>query len=503
MDTGKTYDIGIIGGGINGCAIALDAIGRGLSVVLCEQNDFASGTSSKSSNLIHGGIRYLENYEFGLVRKALKEREILLKAAPHLMRPLQFILPHEKQLRPLWLMRLGLFIYDHLYFGSSLPHAQFINLQQQQQSGLKPAFKKAIAYYDCLTQDSRLVIENALKAEQLGAVMLNYHKIIDLEQHQDYWLVKVKNQFDGQIFNVKAKLLVNASGPWFNHNLEKLNLFSNYQADLIKGSHLVVPKLYSADNAYILQGFDRRIIFTIPYYDSYTLIGTTDVEIEKVSDAQKDLSIVSEEEKAYLCKMVNHYFNQQIDPLKDILWQFWGIRPIFDLEPNHKNPSAKSRDYKIELILKPNLAPLLNILGGKITTYRALAEQAISQVETLFPHQGKAWTQKSVLPGAEFSSSFTHYCTEIEKQFSFLPKRMIKRILLTYGSRTSQLLRQVNSIQDLGILFANHFSELEIEFLIKNEWCKKMDDLLWRRSKLGLECSAKEQNEISKNFHLE
>lgn len=480
-------DIFIIGGGINGTAIAADAAGRGLSVSLCEKKDLASGTSSMCSKLIHGGLRYLELYEFGLVRSALKEREILLKRAPHLIAPLEFILPYEKQLRPAWLIRLGLLFYDYLALRRYLPHSKMLRLQK---NILLPELKIGFSYFDCYVDDARLVIANALSAKNNGAEILTNTRFISAKRESSAWKIELKNSTSDTSFYRYAKTLINVGGPWVKQVQTQIQTTDlTYQIKLDKGSHIVVPKLYEGNMAYILQNKDKRVIFAIPFQEHFTLIGTTDIPLSEISDT----TTITETEKEYLCNTINDYFKNQINT-KSIIWSFSGVRCL--QASDEKNPAKITRDYKFLIEDKNNL-PLLTVIGGKLTTHRLLAEQALDKLKPYFPGMGDAWTAHQPLPGGEVpENDFTLFLKEFKKTFSWLPDALATRYAKSYGTRANLLLDQSHSMSDLGIHFGQGLYQKEIEFLIKHEWAKTAEDILWRRTKLGLFFSLDETKKL-------
>lgn len=475
-------DIFIIGGGVNGCGIAADAAGRGLSVVLCEQNDLASGTSSKSTKLIHGGLRYLEYYDFSLVKKALKEREVLLNNAPHIIEPLKFLLPLHKGLRPAWLIRLGLFIYDHLGGRKLLPPTKSINLKDEPYVNiLKDQFIKAFEYSDCRVDDARLVILNAMAARDYGAEIYNYFQCVSAVREGDYWLIKLKNTLSHQQKTFQAKALINAAGPWVDHIIEDvIKRDDKKHMRLVKGSHIIVKKLYDHHKAYLFQGNDQRIIFSIPYLDKYTLIGTTD------RDYEGDLSnvIISDDEIDYLCKMASVYFKEPVIT-DEIIDHYAGIRPLYD------DGASAAREAKRDFVLKlePGKGPpLLHIIGGKITTYRVLAEKALKKLKPYFPTMKEKWTATSPLPGGDFKfSSFNITRENLGQDFPFLGKQIIRRYMKSYGTIAWEILKEVKNIDDMGHHFGHGLYEVEVRYLNQFEWAMTADDILWRRSKLGFE----------------
>jgi glycerol-3-phosphate dehydrogenase len=477
-------DLLIIGGGINGTGIACDAAGRGLSVHLCEQNDLASGTSSKSTKLIHGGLRYLEYYEFRLVHEALKEREILLRKAPHLIRPLSFILPHHSGLRPAWLIRLGLFLYDHLARRSLLPASKTLSLMHNLYGQpLKPTYKKGFMYPDCWVDDARLVISNAMSAQEKGAHISPYCTVVHLHRFAKYWEAQVVDARNHRTFTITARAVVNATGPWMEQFLkDNAQLPSHALMHLVKGSHIVIPKLYEGDHAYILQQTDQRVVFAIPYEQHWTLVGTT--EIDYTGDPA--IAAITNDEVLYLCQIINTYFKKSIDATQ-VVWSFSGVRPLFD---KHKDHDAKSlsRDYAFELTDAASELPLLSILGGKITTYRRLAEHALEKLRPYFKNMGPAWTANVPLPGGDINhADFNHFFTQLQNHFPNLPLALLYRLAHQYGTRIYAVLEDARYDYDLGLFFGATLYQREVDYLKTHEWLYKVEDLLYRRTKLALE----------------
>lgn len=487
INTSICYDLLIIGGGINGAGIAADAAGRGLSVMLCEQNDLGSATSSASTKLIHGGLRYLEYFEFRLVKEALHEREVLLKKAPHLIHPLQFIMPHDQLLRPAWMIHLGLLFYDHLGGRKLLPPSKSIHLSSHPAGKvLKTHYQKGFVYSDCWTDDARLVILNAMQAQQRSAVILPRTRFINAKQEHNQWLCELENSNTEEKFFVRSHILINATGPWVDQILKGMKIPSKHHISLVKGSHIVIPKFYDHNFAYTLQNEDKRVIFVIPYLEDYCLIGTT----EQHYTGDLSQPHIKEEEKNYLCKAVNRYFNKTIHP-SDIKWSYSGIRPLQSDEA--KNPSAITRDYSLELDSSQG-APLLSIFGGKITTYRKLAEHALSIVKPFLAHTGDNWTSQQPLPGGDIpNANFNSFLHELNQQYPWLPTTQIERYAKNYGTLTHQLLSNKKSLQDLGKHFGADLYECEIEYLKRHEWAQTAEDILWRRTKLGLKLTQNEQ----------
>ncbi len=484
-------DVLVIGGGINGAGIARDAAGRGLSVVLCEKDDLASHTSSASTKLIHGGLRYLEHYEFALVRKALREREVLMRAAPHLIRPLRFVMPHDRSQRPAWLIRAGLFLYDHLARRELLPGSSRIALRRHPAGPpLKPEFADGFVYSDGWVDDARLVLANALDAAEHGATILTRTRCETALQRDDGWLASLR-RLDGSIIKVRARCLVNAAGPWaasFQHAV--LPVARERPVRLVKGSHIVVKKLFDHPFAYIFQHPDRRIVFAIPYQSDFTLIGTTDVEYH--DDA--DQVAIDAKEVAYLCSLCNHYFRQPITPA-DVVWSYSGVRPLLD--DASADPAAVTRDYHFEL--SGGALPMLSVFGGKITTYRKLAEEAVDRLAPFLQAAGPAWTETARLPGGDLSDplpsraatgGFDDYVLQLQQRYHWLAPALVARYVHAYGSRIERLLTGCTSLADIGPEILPNLFEAEARYWLDQEWALTADDMLWRRSKLGLHVPA-------------
>lgn len=487
----KPYDIAIIGGGINGCGCAADAALRGLSVVLCEKGDLASQTSSSSSKLIHGGLRYLEQFDFSLVRKALNERQTLLELAPYLVYPLQFVLPHSKQSRSSYLVGIGLWIYDHLSRQNRLPKSTSITREHQPNffEPLIPTLNQAFTYYDCSTDDSRLTLANAIQAKNHGANILNHTEVIHAEIVDNLWHLSIQTRHE-RPQNIQAKTLINASGPWVNSVNTLLNI-PNYQIlSLVKGSHIVLPALYKGKHAYVLQHPDKRIVFTIPYH-GYTLVGTTDVPFE---GSPNNLSI-SQAEIDYLFDLIAIYFRQK--PTQDNIITSWsGVRPL--LSDPSKSAQTLTRDYLYHFSKQP--APCVSIYGGKITTYRLLAEEVVDQFRGVFPDLKKSITSVTPLPG---TTQFKENRLQWHQTYAWLDKTILEHYLQTYGSRTDLILQDCKSMDDLGEHFSGVLYQREIDYLIHEEWANAADDILWRRTKLGLKFDADGLQRLENYLHLQ
>ncbi|HVL00366.1 MAG TPA: glycerol-3-phosphate dehydrogenase [Dongiaceae bacterium] len=477
------YDLFIVGGGINGTGIAADATGRGLSVALCEQDDLASATSSASSKLIHGGLRYLEHYEFRLVREALAEREILLANAPHLIKPLRFVLPHRPHLRPAWMIRIGLFLYDHLSRRNRLPASRGLRLNAADAANpLNDSIHYGFEYADCRVDDARLVVANALAAQQAGAQIWVRTRCIGAVRKDGLWHISLQDLTSGLLFQCRARALVNAAGPWAQRFIEQnVQVQSPRRIKLIKGSHFVVPKLYEGDQAYILQNEDQRIVFVIPYNGDFTLVGTTD----KAYNGDPAQVAMDADEESYLLSIVNRHFKHQLNS-SDIRWRYSGVRPLCDDESD--SPSAMTRDYTLETQADDQgQAPLLSIFGGKITTYRRLAEAAMAALKPWFATQGNPWTRNAPLPGGDIGNhDFNQWLHDLRGQYNWLPETLLQRLANAYGTRTHVLLEGCASLADLGEDFGAGLYQREVEFLLRKEWARSANDILWRRSKLGL-----------------
>ncbi|QUX97389.1 glycerol-3-phosphate dehydrogenase [Marinomonas sp. CT5] len=485
------FDLFVVGGGINGTGIAADAAGRGLHVGLCEMGDLAHATSSSSSKLIHGGLRYLEHYEFRLVKEALTEREVLLKVAPHLVTPLRFQMPHRSHLRPAWLIRIGLFLYDHLGKRETLLGSKGVKYGTD--SPLKDDIKQGFEYSDCWVDDARLVVTNALSAQQNGASIFARTRCISAKRINDQWHISLENQITQEVEEITADALVNAAGPWVSSFIEtKIEKKAPYGIRMIKGSHIVVPKLYQHSNAFIMQNTDKRIVFAIPYREHYTLLGTTDVEYK---GDPNDVAI-SEEETQYILKVTNDHFKKTLSPA-DVIWSYSGVRPL--LEDESSDPSAVTRDYTLHLDDQNQKAPLLSIFGGKITTYRKLALSAMSKLTPYFDKLGGEWTHSKPLPGGDLGMSLEAFGMKLQKEYPFLGAHLAHRFANSYGTLTHTLLENVNSEKDLGKHFSNELYQVEVDYLINHEWAHSAEDILWRRTKLGIEFTS-EQTEVLESY---
>lgn len=487
---GQIYDLAIIGGGVNGCGIARDAVGRGNSVFLCEMNDLASGTSSWSTKLIHGGLRYLEYYDFKLVRHALLEREVLWQIAPHIIRPLRFVLPHHAGLRPAWLLRLGLFLYDHIGGRKLLPPTRTLDLTRDETGKpLAPGrFKRGFEYSDCSVDDARLVVLTARDAADRGAEIRTRTRAIEIRQADGMWQVTVQDTATGDRSTISARTLVNAGGPWVENVLAVgAGVNAKAKVRLVQGSHIVVPKLYSHDRAYIFQNADGRIVFAIPYQDDFTLIGTTDIDYDGDPADVK----ISADEINYLCKSVSEYLARPV-LAEDVVWTYSGVRPLYDDGANEAK--AATRDYVFELDL-PGGLPLLSIYGGKITTYRRLAEEALQKLAPYLKgtKAREGWTAHATLPGGDFDvSAVDALIAELLRDYPFLTPAHANRLAHAYGTRAAKMLGTAKSPADLGQAFGATLTEREVRYLVANEWAVSAEDIVWRRSKLGLRLSKEE-----------
>ncbi len=487
------YDIAIIGGGVNGCGIARDAAGRGLSVYLAEKDDLANGTSSASTKLIHGGLRYLEHYEFGLVRQSLREREVLWRMAPHIIHPLRFVLPHRKGLRPAWLIRLGLFLYDHLGGRDRLPGSHFVDLTTDPAGvPLRPVFTKGFEYSDCWVDDARLVVLNARDAADKGAAIHPRTEVTSAVRHGNEWRLDVKDTQSGKTSSVRARALVNATGPWIG-DVTADRIAADRTAGpgragmrLVKGSHIVVPRMYGHDRAYIFQNPDQRIVFAIPYEHDYTLIGTTDIDYSgRPEDAEAD-----DAEVAYLCAAVGEYFLKPVSP-DAVVWSYSGIRPLYDDGTSAAHEAT--RDYALELDGSPGTAAVINVFGGKITTYRTLAEEVLGELKPWLPAVRPPWTEGAALPGGDFPiDGGAALVADLTDRYPQIPSSFLGRLAHTYGTLAAKVLGQAETENDLGRHFGAGLYQREVDYLIRAEWARTAEDILWRRTKLGLRMSDEE-----------
>ncbi len=490
------YDLLVIGGGINGAGIARDAAGRGLSVLLAEQHDLASATSSWSTKLIHGGLRYLEHYEFRLVGEALAEREVLLAIAPHIIEPLAFVLPHERHLRPAWMIRLGLFFYDRLGGKMSLPKSFGVKLAGSRWgAGLKNTFTKGFVYADARVDDARLVVLNALDAQARGADIRVHTMVAGARRENGLWHVTLRAT-DGKETEVSARALVNAAGPWVKHVLDSVRTSTaNEDVRHVKGSHIVVPRVHTEAHAYMLQNADNRIVFVIPFQEAYSLIGTTDVPVEAYAHPE-----ISDDEVDYLLGLANTYL---VRPLSrsDIVWTYSGVRPLYD--DGSDNPSAVTRDYVLKVDALPgepgpDHAPVLSIFGGKITTYRKLAEAALADLAPYFPDLKPAWTRDAPLPGGDLPRGDRNaWFAELCRLYPALPAPLLRALAQRHGTRALQILGDAQVPEDLGIDFGAQLTAREVDYLLAEEWATSADDVLWRRTKCGLPMTPAQREAVA------
>jgi len=476
------YDVFIIGGGINGCGVARDAAGRGYSVYLAEKSDIASGTSSASSKLIHGGLRYLENLEFSLVRASLRERDILIKIAPHIIREMRFVLPHHNNLRPVWLLKLGLLLYDNLYSSKYIKRSSYIRLPfHESKSTLRETFKKGFEYSDCITDDARLTVLNAADAKRLGGNINTRTMVENIEQKKGVWNIEVMNSISNETKYVQAKVVVNATGPWvdnFLKNHSKQTKIDNVR--LVKGSHIVVKKLFNHSYAYIFQNSDGRIFFAVPWENEFTFIGTTDVDFKDNLDSFS----ISDDEINYLCKSANQYFRSGISS-NDVIKHWSGVRPLYH-DGSIKAQKA-SRDYTIRIDSQDNNSALINIFGGKMTTFRQLSEEVVNKVGSILGEKKSPWTSDVHLPGGDFSlTEKTKIVDGLAKKYDYLDVDYIQRLFNLYGTRVEYILKNVSSIDDLGLHFGRDLYQVEVDYLMQEEFALYPEDVLERRTKLYL-----------------
>ena len=502
-------DVLVVGGGINGAGIARDLAGRGWRVVLCERDDLAAHTSSASTKLIHGGLRYLEHGEFALVRKALQEREQLLRSAPHIMRPLSFVMPHDAAMRPAWMIRAGLFLYDHLARRDWLPGSHGVDLRRHPAGApLQPRLTRGFVYSDGWVDDARLVVLAAIDAREHGATVLTRCACTRAQRHADGWRVTLQHA-GGAAVAWQARALVNAAGPWAASFLRDVAVsahgesLATRQLRLVKGSHIVVPRLFDHAQAYLFQNPDRRIVFAIPYERDFTLIGTTDVELH---DDPGD-AVASEAEIAYLCEQVSRYFARPVVPA-DVRWSYAGVRPLLD-GAGGDDASAVTRDYLLET--HADGAPLLTVWGGKITTFRKLAEEAAGAIGRLLGDERAAWTASAVLPGGDLSAwtgmaqgtpaeDFERYVNALGHRHAWLPPPLALRLARAYGTRAASWLADARCLDDLGPEITPGLHAAELVHLQREEWAMTADDVLWRRSKLGLHLEAAQRATVAEWF---
>ena len=492
------HDLLVIGGGINGVGIARDAAGRGLSVLLVEQDDLAAHTSSWSTKLIHGGLRYLEHYEFRLVAEALAEREVLLRAAPHLIEPLEFVLPHEPHLRPAWMIRAGLFLYDRLGGRMTLPRSFGVRLEGSRWgAGLKSRFKRGFVYADARVDDARLVVANALDARERGVEIRMGVRFEGARRDAGAWIATLATA-QGTT-STRARAIVNAAGPWVK-DVQSTVDGADTRANVrhVKGSHIVVPRVHDEPHAYILQNADQRIVFVIPWQERYSLIGTTDIPVERYADPS-----ISDDEVAYLLELANEYLAEPL-ARADIVWTYSGVRPLYD--DGSSDPSEVTRDYVLKLDAAPGApgsdrAPVLSVFGGKITTYRRLAEHALAELAPFFPAMGKPWTRGALLPGGDMpEGGRAAFLESLAHGYPELPSELLRGVARRHGTRALLVLGGARTLRELGEDFGGGLTERELTWLVDHEWARTADDVLWRRTKCGLGMTPQQRERVAQRL---
>jgi glycerol-3-phosphate dehydrogenase len=487
------YDLVIVGGGINGAGIARDAAGRGLRVLLCEKGDLAAATSASSSKLIHGGLRYLEQYEFRLVAESLAEREILLAIAPHLVWPIQFVMPHTAGLRPAWMIRVGLFLYDRLGGRMTLPRSRAIPLGASGLgAGLAPSYRRGYVYADARVDDARLVVLNARAAADLGAAVLTRTELKTGRRIGEEWSLTLKGVEQSAERTVTARAVVNAAGPWVQWVLEGvLHEPPRGRMRLVGGSHIVVPRCYDGEHAFILQNDDGRVVFLIPYEGAFTLVGTTDVPHHNPDAPPR----APADEIEYLCRAANRYLARPIAPA-DVVWSYSGVRPLYD--DGTAAASQVTRDYHLIVTDSGGHAPVLSIYGGKLTTYRRLAEHALEKLAPWFPHQGRAWTAKTPLPGGDLGGeSFAEIVRAYRTRYPQLDAAWLEHLLRRHGTRAAEILGDARVEADLGKAFGGGLYARELAYLVEREWAGDAEDILWRRTKCGLHMTDGQRRRVA------
>ncbi len=487
-------DLLVVGGGINGAGIARDAAGRGWSVCLCEQDDLAAHTSSASTKLIHGGLRYLQYGQFALVRKALRERQVLHRLAPHLVTPTTFILPYARHLRPKWMLRAGLWLYDHLdAVSEAFPRSRALDLRTDPRGApLNPRFRRAFTYSDARVDDARLVLLNALDAHERGARILTRTRCEQLIRHRDHWLA-VLRQTNGEIPRGRARAGANATGPWAGNLIERAGMDAPIGLRLVQGSHIVVPRLYSHDSAFLLQQPDQRVVFVLPFEEDFSLIGTTDLDY----DGDPAGARASDAEVGYLCDAVNAWLRTSVRP-EDVVWRFSGVRPL--LADHHHDAAAVTRDYRLQL--DAHQAPILNVLGGKLTTYRVLAEEAVEKLATALVRNEPAWTAHgAALPGGDGGAT-EDLLPALQAQYPQLPIALLRGVAQRHGSRATTVLGLAQRTSDLGLHFGAQLYQREVDHMLAHEWVREVDDLLWRRSRLGLKMDPVQRAAVAEYVEL-
>jgi len=495
MTDTSPVDLFVIGGGINGAGFARDAAGRGLSVVLCEKDDLAEGTSSRSGKLVHGGLRYLEYYEFRLVREALIEREILMNNAPHIIWPMRFVLPHSPQDRPAWLVRLGLFLYDNLGGRKKLPGTRTLDLHRDPEgAAIKDAYTKGFEYSDCWVDDARLVILNALDAGERGATVLTRNACTSARREGGLWRITTTDTITGRTRDFTARVLVNAAGPWVSDIVTRVaGSNSARNVRLVKGSHIIVPKFWKGEQAYLVQNHDKRVIFINPYEGDKALIGTTD----KPYEGRAEDVTAGEDEIAYLIDAVNRYFKEHLTR-DDVLTTYSGVRALFD--DGKGNPSAVTRDYVFDLE-ESGGAPMLNIFGGKITTFRELAERGMHRIAKFFPGMGPDWTDAAPLPGGDMANAdYETFRDTLKSRYPWMPRDLRRHYGRLYGTRIASVVGNATSLDQLGRHFGGTLHEAEVTYLMAHEWARTAEDILWRRTKHRLHLTDAEQRAFTEWF---
>nr|MBS0019391.1 glycerol-3-phosphate dehydrogenase [Gammaproteobacteria bacterium] len=488
-----SFDLLIIGGGINGVGVARDAAGRGLSVALCEQGDLGGATSSASSKLIHGGLRYLESFQFRLVSEALSEREILMRTAAHLVTPLRFLLPHAPEVRAAWKIKAGLFLYDCLSRRSTLPKSEALQLQGGLVGReLKPRYRKGFAYSDCLVDDARLVLLTAMDAAMHGAKIMVRVQCLRAEIAGGMWRVTTTDQMTGHQSVLQARALVNAAGPWTQRVAASIEGWhSRQRIRLVKGSHIIVPRLHPGTHAYMLQNEDKRVLFVIPYENLFSLIGTTDIAF----GGNPGPVTVSTEEINYLCGVVTRFFTRSLSP-RDVVWQYAGLRPLYD--DSNSNPSAVTRDYAIDLQWVNRIAPIVTVYGGKLTTYRNLAERVLEKLSNVLPHSGSSWTESAPLPGGDLPrGGITALVQDLARKYFRLPLPMLTALARRHGTLAWAVLDGADDTESLGEHFGAGLFAREVDYMIEKEWARTGEDVLWRRTKAGLQMQEPQRRTLS------
>ena len=489
------YDLLVIGGGINGAGIARDAVGRGLKVLLVERGDLASATSQWSTKLIHGGLRYLEHYEFRLVSESLAEREVLLRIAPHLVEPLAFVLPHEPHLRPAWMIRAGLFLYDHIGGRRTLPGSFGVRLDGTRWgAGLKPRFRRGFVYSDARVDDARLVVANVMDAHERGAAVRVRTRFTHARRESGLWKATLHDE-RGSTHEVSARAIVNASGPWVKDVLSAIEV-PPIAAEVrhVKGSHIVVPRVHPESHAYLLQNADNRIVFVIPYQERYSLIGTTDIAVESYEAPEIDRAEID-----YLLALANAYLAKPLQR-DDVVWTYSGVRPLYD--DGSADASSVTRDYVVKLDALPatsgERAPIVSIFGGKLTTYRRLAEDVLQQLAPFFTKLGRPWTDREVLPGGDLpQSDRASFAVALSQRHAGVPEAVLRALVARHGTRAEKVLDGARTTKDLGVDFGGTLTERVVDYMVREEWARNADDVMWRRSKAGLAMSAPQRSALA------